>query len=158
MYELFEEWTFLKNCKSCHHCRTCQKPHHTLFHTEAQEPLPAIVSSNTATSNVPGTLLVTCQVFIKAPDGSNVRMCALLDSASLSSFVSERLVQNLCIPRSRHNITISGVAGLTDQSPLKSVATLQISPTCSSGNHLTVTAVVVPRVTCELPLHPVCEF
>ena len=140
---------------SSHHCSTCQKPHHTLLHTDPQEPLPAIVSSNTATGIVPGTLLMTCQVFVKAPDGSNVRVCALLDSASSSLFVSERLVQNLCIPRSRHNITISGVAGLTDQSPLKSVGTLEISPTCSSGNHLMVTAVVVPRVTCELPLHPV---
>ena len=83
---------FLKNCKSCHHCRTCQKPHHTLLHTDAQEPLPAIVSSNTATGIVPGTLLMTCQVFIKAPDGSNVKVRALLDSASSSSFVSERLV------------------------------------------------------------------
>ncbi len=146
---------FLKECNSFHHCRTCQKPHHTLLHMDSQEPRPAVVASNTAKGILPDTLLMTCQVLVKSPDGSKVKVRALLDSASSSSFVSERLVQSLCIPRSHHNITISGIAGLTDQSPLKSVATLEIFHTPSSGKRITVNTIVVPKVTCELPTHPI---
>ena len=147
---------FLKECKSSHHCRSCQKPHHTLLHDDAQEPNPqSVVSSNISTGAIPDTLLMTCQVLVRAPDGSKVKVRALLDSASSSSFVSERLVQNLCIPRSRHRITVSGVAGLTSPSPLRSIATVEVSPIHSSESHLSITAVVVPRVTCDLPLNPV---
>ena len=145
---------YLKDCKSSHHCKTCQKPHHTLLHVETPKS-PTVVSGNTATGIIPDVLLMTCQVLVKAPDGSKVRVRALLDSASSSSFVSERLVQNLCIPRSHHEVTISGVAGLSDQSPLRAVATVDIAPTRSSKDDLAVIAVVVPKVTCELPLHPV---
>ena len=98
---------------------------------------------------------MTCQVLVRAPDGSKVKVHALLDSASSSSFVSERLVQNLCIPRSRHRITVSGVAGLTSPSPFRSIATVEVSPVHSSESHLSITAVIVPRVTCDLPLNPV---
>ena len=111
---------FLKECKSSHHCRSCQKPHHTLLHVDAQEPNPqSVVSSNISTGAILDTLLMTCQVLVRAPDGSKVKVRALLDSASSSSFVSERLVRNLCIPRSRYKITVSGVAGLTSPSPLR---------------------------------------
>ena len=146
---------YLRDCKSSHHCRTCQKPHHTLLHIDAREHGPAIVSSNIATGIVPDTLLMTCQVLVKAPDGSKMKVRALLDSASSASFVSERLVQNLGIPRSRHEITISGVAGMTNSSQLRSITSLDISPIHSHDNHLAVTAIVVPKVTCDLPLHPI---
>ena len=53
---------------------------------------------------------------------------ALLDSASSASFVSERLVQNLGIPRSHHEITIFSVAGMTNNSQLRSITSLDISP------------------------------
>ena len=99
---------------------------------------------------------MTCQVMVKAPDGSKVKARALLDSASTSSFVSERLVQGLGIPRSRQRITVFGVAGLSSTSPFKSVVTVDILPTNPMHDvQLPVVAVVVPRVTCDLPLNPV---
>ena len=148
---------FLKRCESSHYCRTCQKPHHTLLHIDAQEPnTPSVVYSNTSTGTIPDTLLMTCQVFVRAPGGSKVKVHALLDSASFSSFVSEHLVQNLCTPQFHHRITVSGVAGLTRLPPLQSIATVEVSAIHSSESHLSITAVVVPWVTCYLPLNPVC--
>ena len=48
------------------------------------------VSSNASTgSNVPNTLLMTCQVQVMAPDGTSIKARALLDSGSTMSFVSE---------------------------------------------------------------------
>ena len=96
-----------KNCKSSHCCRTCQRPHHRLLHVDdTTTPFKTVVSSNTATINL-NVLMMTCQVLVKAPDGTKVRVRALLDSASSSPFVSE------CLNRSPHTVSISGVVGLT---------------------------------------------
>lgn len=157
---------FLKNSKSLHRCRTCQKPHHTLLHidgssrpssSQTQPPnsdgKPPIVTSNAATDITRNSLLMTCRVMVKAPDGSTVRARALLDSASSASFVSDRLVKSMCLPRIHQNITISGVAGLTHTS-LQSLTNLTIVVP-RSNRQFNLNAIVVPRVTCELPAHHV---
>ena len=82
---------FSKQCKSINKCRKCQKPHHTLIHTDKKEgsdqsaPPTSIVSSNAA----------------------------------------------------------SGIASDDVSSPY------------SPSKSFTVTAVVVPWVTCDLPVEPV---
>ena len=81
-----------------------------------------------------------CRILVDAPDGSSIEAQAVLDSASSASFVSERLVQILC---------------LTHISPLQSIASLRISAVRYLSKKYIVTAVVVPRVTCDLPLHPI---
>ena len=153
---------FVKQCKSLHHCKTCQKPHHTLLHLDnlpmsitppSPSPKPdSKVSSNTAANLAQTSLLVTCRVLAEAPDGSTVTARALLDSASSASFVSERLVKSLCLLRLHQNTTISGVAGLTSSSR-QALTNLTIST--QTDSKFNVTAIVVPRVTCDLPVHPV---
>ena len=76
-------------------------------------------------------------------------------SPRLGIIHSEGLAQALCLPRSSQNMKISSVAGLSHQSPLHSVATFDIAATSSPDEKLQVTAVVLPRVTCDLPHHPV---
>ncbi len=156
----------VKQCSSLNRCRKCQKPHHTLIHTEVKEEDPPgqpshvstigpVITTNAQASPNWGTLLMTCQVVVSSPDGSRMKARALLDSASSTSFVSEGLGQALRLPRSSQSMKISGVAGLSHQSPLHSVATFDIAATSSPGEKLQVTAVVLPRVTCDLPLYPV---
>ena len=157
-------------CTRFNRCRKCQKPHHTLIHDDSKETLPSqsdktltsstsstepMVLSHTAAGITSNTLLMTCQVLVKAPDNSSVEARALLDSASSTSFVSERLAQSLCLPRFHHNIRISGIAGLSHQSPLQSVVTFNVSPVHTTAKSLSVSAIVVPRVTCDLPVQPV---
>ena len=98
---------------------------------------------------------MTCQVLVKAHDNSSVKARALLDSASSTSFVSERLAQSLCLPRFHHNIRISGIAGLSHQSRLQSVATFNVFPVHNTAKSLSVSPIVVPRVTCDLPVQPI---
>ena len=156
----------MRQCKSLHHCKICQKPHHTLLHIDStltSSPLPPtspkpnpkvpLVSSNTAAHLARNPLLMTCRILVETPDGSTVRARALLDSASSASFVSERLVEGLCLPRFHQNTTISGVAGLTRNS-LQAITNLTISST-QTGRKFNLTAIVVPRVTRDLPVHPV---
>ena len=155
---------FLKQCKSLHRCRTCQKPHHSLLHIDntptsnASTPQTNSLVVPRVTSNASGdlsrnTLMMTCMVLVEAPDGSTVKARALLDSASSASFVSERLVKGPCLPRLHQNTTISGIAGLT-RNALQAIANLTISST-QTGRKFNLTAIVVPRVTCDLPVKPV---
>jgi hypothetical protein len=152
---------FVKQCKSTHRCRQCQKPHHTLLHFESEQSSPSStgtsvqpVTSNAAAGLTSNSLLMTCRVLIDAPGGSSIEARALLDSASSASFVSERLTRTLCLSRSHRNTKISGVAGLSRNFPLQSVANFKISPTHLPNRKFEVSA-VVPRVTFELPLQPV---
>ena len=161
---------FARQCPSTHKCKKCQRSHHTLIHDDSKEsqvptPLPhpsaptsapeSVVSNASTGSSVPNTLLMTCQVRDKAPDGTLIRGRALLDSGSTSSFVSERIVQSLGLNRSSQRLTVSGIGGMTHKSPLSSVSTFEVSSLYPSNVKYTITAIVVPRVTCDLPLQPV---
>lgn len=144
----------------------CQKPHHTLIHVDPKESeqgellsnastVHAAISSNTATGFVPDTLLMTCQILIHSPDGTGIKACALLDSASSTSFISECLAQTLQLPKSSQSIKISGIAGMSHHSPLYSIVCFDISPTFSSSEKIGVTAMAIPCVTSEIHLKPV---
>ena len=154
---------FLKQCKSLHRCQKCQRPHHTLLHRESSsnksEAQPSLlvnsVVSNAATGIKSNCLLMTCHVLIDAHDGSSVEARAIVDSASSASFVSERISQSLCPPRSHQNARTPGVAGLYHSSPFQAIAILTISSVMTPTRKFKVTVVVVPKVTCDLSLHPV---
>ena len=104
-------------CKSLHHCRRCQKPHHTLLHIENRENQnrPASTDPVTTTSHhvlagiESNMLLMTCQVLVETHQGT-VKARALLDSASSASFVSEKLAQTLRFRRLPQSAKICGVA------------------------------------------------
>ena len=78
------------------------------------------VDDNVAEAKVPShpavrlkssVLLMTCCILVSAPDGPSVEARALLDNASLASFVSECLVKSHCLPRNRQNVRVSGLGG-----------------------------------------------
>ena len=157
---------FVKDCRSLNRCKTCQKSHHTLLHVDSSTATRSrssnasnppskspLITSNTATCLAQNSLLMTCRVLVEAPDGSLVNARALLDSASSASFISERLVNSLCLPRLRQNTRISGVAGLTHSS-LQAITNVTISSPQTTIK-FNVNAIIVPRVTCDLPIQPV---
>ena len=142
---------FAASCKSLHRCRKCQKPHHTLLHTEGQQrseqstPLPAAgdvipneVSSNTAVKLRSNSLLMTCQVLIVAPNGSSIKAQALLDNGSSASFISERLVQSIHLPCARQQLNISGIGGATPNHSIKSVTSFKITPITSKEKSIDI--------------------
>ena len=51
---------------------------------------------------------------------------ALLDNASSASFVSERLVQSLNLPRTRQKFHIFGIGGSSPRSPVQSIADIRV--------------------------------
>ena len=160
---------FFKGCASYHRCKQCQKRHHTLLHTDLlwnqpsshnQETTTSSVTSNAATGLKMETLMMTCWVLVlvlvRGPGDGYMEARALLDSASSASFISERLAQSLHLPRSSHSARISG---LSQKSPIQSVASFSISSIRSASQKIKVTAMdcraqgnlrVALSSTCEL--------
>ena len=95
---------------------------------------------------------MTRRVNVTAPNGSSMQARALLDSASSTSFISERLAQGLHLTHSRQAAHILGVAGLSHKLHTQSVVTFHASSVHSQSKQIDVTAIVVSKVTCHLPL------
>ena len=152
-----------KQCKSIHKCKICQKLHHTLLHINSQaKPSESSeskdvthVSSNTATRLKSNSLLMTCCVLVIARDGSFVETRALLDNASSASFISERLDQSLLLPRFSQHVQVPGIGCFSQKASIQLISSFQISPFGPNKRRVGVTAVVVLKVTCDLPLAPV---
>ena len=168
---------FVRQCKSVQRCKRCQRPHHTLLHVDASPvssasasvtsareqrtdndtPAPSQPMSPDAPAYVPvgshfalklrsNTLKMTCRVLVSAPNGTCVEARALLDNASSASFASERLAQTLRLPRCKQRASISGN---------QFVASFAVSPVNNPLTKLDVTAIIVPKVTRDLPFSPI---
>ena len=123
----------------------------------SSDPPPEPVSSNAAAAPASNALLMTSRVVVHTHEGSTAEARTLLDSGSSASFISERLFQGLCLTRSRQSTIIHGIAGISHNSPIYTIANFDISSTHNTSRKLGVTAVIVPKFTCDLPLHPVQE-
>lgn len=119
-----------------------QKQHHTLLHIEPQagsktrgstdDKDTTNISSNTAIKLKSNALLMTCRMSVLTPDGLSVEARALLNNASSVSFISERLVHSLSIPRFNQHVRVSGFRVILQRMPIQSVSSFQISPIGSS--------------------------
>ena len=153
---------FKNQCKSTHKCKVCQRPHHTLLHSNtsrAQDQPPTQgdtpVGTRTVSRVKSDVLLMTSRVLVTAPDGSTVGARTLLDNASSAFFISERLAHSLSLPRASQTVHVSGIGGISHKPPLQSVVQFQISSIQPGGRNIDIIAIVVPRVTCDLPMSPI---
>lgn len=67
-----------------------------------------------------------CRVLVDAPYGSSVEVRVILDCASSASIISEHLTQSLHLTRLHQGAIISGVAGLSQKSPLQSITNFTV--------------------------------
>ena len=151
-----------RSCRSLYHCKTCNKSHHSLLHINdfkpnpegvtPSEPSASSVTSNAALGLDKNLLLMTCRLIVESPEGMSVEIRGVLDSAS---FISERLAQVLKLNRSSYGAQISGIGGMLYPSSKQSTATFVITPTHCPERRMNVTAIIVPKVTCDLPTSPV---
>lgn len=98
---------------------------------------------------------MTCRVLLTGPDGSSVEARCLLDSASSASFITERIAQVLRLPRSYQSVFVTGIEGSSDRITGRFVSQVTASPVSKPDRRFSITAVVVPRVTCDLPTEPI---
>ena len=118
-------------------------------------PNSSVVRSNFATQLKSNTLMMTCRLLVSTTDSACVKARALLDNASSASFVSKRLAQTLRLSCSTQSANITGVAGITHYSSSQSITGFSISPLSSPQKKISITAIVVDKVTRDLPFLPV---
>ena len=142
-------------------------PNHTWLHLDKEanpqrqtnaslsssESTPGNVTSYTSKSSdhCRQALLMTCQVRLTASDGSTTIARALLDSASSTSFVTERLAQHLHLPRQYCYTQISGIGSITTHIGSRGVVNFKVSPATRCGKVMAVEAVVLLKVTTNVP-------
>jgi len=164
----------VSNCPSTNRCRHCQEKHHSLLHLEGSETpsLPTATPTSNENSSTPeragvpgesakvaalssstsGTvLLATATVSLIGDSGRAMTVRALLDSGSEASFVSERVAQQLKLPRRRINITVSGLQGVTTGTARHAV-TLMVGTKRSPSVRIALPrALVLPKLTALTP-------
>ncbi|XP_036147491.1 uncharacterized protein LOC118647197 [Monomorium pharaonis] len=163
----------VSDCPSDLRCLRCGDKHHTLLHIpdassagnadsaakEKDAGSGAVASSSSAvtasvavlTSQSGGqVLLSTAQLICSDTEGREITIRALLDSGSEASFVTDRVAQQLCLPRRRVRIPVSGIQGQTSSVATQSVALTIGSRDRSARLHLP-SALVLPRLTSLLP-------
>ena len=160
---------FLKNCLIEQRCKECWKPHHSLKHIAHlnrkkelwSEKKPATEDTTVVSTHVPQVwnhrqvLLITCQVKIVGADGSTTQARALLDSASSTSFIRERLMQRLRLARHNHRVKISGIGVTPNQPSSCGLPNFSIARPDYKGRIVPVEALIPSKVTSNLSLCPV---
>ena len=110
---------FVKEYPSSQKCKKCNQPHHSWLHIDPKsekrkagshsgESTDIVIANVSRTVEHRQVLLMTCKIQTLGPDGSSKQARALLDSASSTSFVTERLAQQLRLKRKRLNVSITG--------------------------------------------------
>ncbi|XP_046391251.1 uncharacterized protein LOC124159470 [Ischnura elegans] len=167
-----------KECKSVKRCVTCRGRHHSLLHTvtvgndvcaakgtEAEPQLKSPVEANgiavnTLTANlaapIHSVILATAQVLVTGPRRVQVKARALLDNGSEVSFITEALAQLLHLPRQRTQIPLSGI-GAAEAGTALNIVQLSLYSVYSPSFCLEVKALVLPRLTNQLPTREIIE-
>ena len=160
---------FLKNCPTERKYKEYWKPHQLLMHIappkceeaawSAKKPSKAdttVVSTHVfQLRNRRQVLLMTCRVKIVSPYGSTTQARVLLDSASSTSFITECLVQRLCLVRWNHSVKISGIGVMSNQPSSHGATNFSIARPDGNGKIVPVEALILSKITSNLPLRPV---
>lgn len=134
-----------KDCTSLHTCKQCHKKHHTLLHfkssmkpTVSEQASNLSPNNNKTESNITAHLLsksvsikynilvATARVRVYSSQGRYVNVRVLLDQGSVSTLISETLVQSLRLPKTKLSVCITGI-GRT-QSVMRHAAEITITP------------------------------
>ena len=124
-------------------CSLCKTGKHSLFTCPQFKVLSHQQKMSAVKSN---ELCINC-----LRPGHFMKQCRSANRCHSISFVSERVAQALRLTRSRRDAKIHGVAGISHDSHTQSFTSIVVSPLQDSSKEINVSAVIVPRVTCDLP-------
>ena len=95
---------------------------------------------------------MTCQLRVVAANGQVTKARALLESASLASFITERLAQLLQLPRVRRSLQISDIEGVDTHLTSRGIVCFNVTNLSHETYQLPMEAVVLPNITVDLPV------
>ncbi|KAF2904387.1 hypothetical protein ILUMI_01789 [Ignelater luminosus] len=138
-YNCLAKGHFTGKCKSRFNCQRCKSRHHTLLHqvesVSSVEVEQATVNLSAFGSNQTTVLLSTALVRILDSDGNLHPARALLDSGSMSNFISESLCKRLQLSRFPVDLQIPGSTVLLEI--ISSNSQFQMKSSCLLIPHIT---------------------
>ncbi len=160
---------FTRNCRCVTSCKKCNKRHHTLLHREStanksssqassKDDANSATSSQTSATARTGlpslnkevtTVLMTCQLMVEA-NGHKQKGRALIDTGSSVSFITSRLANALQAKKIPKITSIVGIQRA--QVPNSSHVNLILSRLTGTATSVKMTAVVVDKITSDLPI------
>nr|XP_029715445.1 uncharacterized protein LOC115259075 [Aedes albopictus] len=165
-------------CKSKFSCRTCRARHHTMLHdpaaaskksstpaassnppTNQPNPSAPAIAGTSGSANPPEVsmtvhskystvLLETVSLLIVDHRGKEIAVRALLDSASMSNFITKKLANDLGIRRTTVDITVSGLGESVKKVKRQLTATIKSKTNTFST---TLEFLVMKKPTAHLP-------
>ncbi|GIY19138.1 hypothetical protein CDAR_455191 [Caerostris darwini] len=145
-------------------CKICTKPHNTILcskdsndsksDSQTENELPSISSNNAIVPVTQAVLLPTAIVYVKDINGISQKCRLLIDSASQGSFIRESCVNLLQLKRTKVNISVDGLSS-RKVGRVAGSAKLQITSQFNKKASITVDALIMPKITCDLPQCPV---
>lgn len=142
-------------------CKNCSQPHNTLLcsknssetnsGTQAEgENTSTISSNNTIVPASQGVLLPTAIVYVQDINGTSQKCRLLIDSASQGTFIRESFVNLLKLKRNHANVSVDGISSQKVGRVTGSVQ-LQITSLFYKNACITTDALIIPKITCDLP-------
>ncbi|XP_071052628.1 uncharacterized protein [Onthophagus taurus] len=146
-----------QNCASSHRCRMCQQHHHTSLHFDTKKPSSVHVGTSW---NIKQPLnqnehqrVILPLAFVKIKDrfGQSHFVRALIDSGSMSNFITDKLSKKLRLPRSYHSsLEIRGLNSMTSICNKGSVQ-CHVQPIQHSEPSLDFKALITPSICSHQP-------
>ncbi|XP_071055150.1 uncharacterized protein [Onthophagus taurus] len=149
---------FTHKCTSNRRCLQCKSNHHTLLHlkksTEAAVHVGTIgyhKKAENSNKNLTSVILPTVIIRIQDRFGKFHLTRALIDSGSMSNFITDRLSKRLQLPRSYH--TSLEIRGLNSMSSICNKGTVDcyIQPCHSNTPSFDLKAVITPTICADQP-------
>lgn len=161
-----------KNCKSTTTCHKCKQRHHTLLHFDKpNQPLPHLASEGSGTSNVVAcsssqsplhslqtsvasynskVLLSTALVEVLDSNGSHQVLRCLLDSGSMTSFITLKAVRRLGLKPLPASVQLNGLGSM--QSSSNGALALSIRSVNKPHRSFLIDTIVLPRICDDMPV------
>lgn len=162
----------VSKCRVTKRCQKCGNKHHTTIHhtkiqsqfkkrenTENQKENLAepstkseakVLHSYSDTSMGASILLATAKVIVVSALGQVIKLRALVDQGSEVSIVTERVVQQLNLPRSHSSISLTGI-GAQKVKRTKGITSFILRPYFESNYEAQVRAYILPKLTTSIP-------
>ncbi|GFQ64690.1 DUF1758 domain-containing protein [Trichonephila clavata] len=145
-----------KFCSKLHNSILCSKNPNNIktfiantvsdIHTEDS----TISSNNAIVPAAQAVLLPTAIVYVKDINGAFQKCRILIDSASQGSFVRESCVNLLQLKRTSVNINVDGLSS-RNVGRVSGLVQLEITSLFYKNTSITVDALILPKITCDLP-------
>ncbi|XP_055912786.1 uncharacterized protein LOC129946567 [Eupeodes corollae] len=152
-------------CFSKRNCHHCNKKHHSFLHMDWAERFPQNKQTDSAQKDVIKTtkqvnhseqdqnvIIATAILQINNEDGlgRSITIRALIHPGSQASLITESIAQTLKLKRQNVSVEVSGL-GATNAGTAKNKVNVKIRPHFTSEFSLGLEALVLPKLTRQLP-------